>query len=169
MENESVADEMIRTVSKLQESNLRLNTNGTVTNRRQSIVYFNELKMKEDKKDQPEEDKDEDDYETMKLKIQIMNKDEVSNQINDFIFSRDPENRGKLSNENMFTKTRYANNNAFPSFFEKYRMSDKLTRKGIAISTPSFNLIKSLKENYMVPNPVGLVKRDGIDSSMNLK
>jgi hypothetical protein len=174
MENDtSVADDMVKTLSRMAGSlnSLGARLTNQNTSRRKSIVYFNDLKQKEDKKDQPEEDNDEDDYETMKMKIQMMNKDEVTNQINEFIFSRDPEAQGKRigQNENMFAKTRYANPNSFANFFEKYRISDKLVRKGISISTPSFNLIKSLKENFLVPNPVGLVKRDGADNTLHLK
>jgi hypothetical protein len=161
-------------MSKMKDSQTTMSrrvTNLGSTQRRGSLVYFNDLKQQEEKKDHPEENDDDDnDYETMKMKIQMMNKDEVTTQINDFIFHRgDPDNKKKITtNENQFQKTRYASGNSFSNFFEKYKLSDKLLRKGISFTTPSFNLIKSLKENHLVPNPVGLVKRNGMDSSMNL-
>jgi hypothetical protein len=174
MDNLETEGEQLKTISRLQNSlsnvSGKLTSQQGVPGRRRSMVYFNELKLKEERKDDPEEEKEDDDYETMKLRIQMMNKDEVNNQINDFIFSRDPESKKKIThNENVFNKTRYANQKAFPTFFDKYKLSEKMIRKGISIETPSFNLIKSLNENHLVPNPVGLVKRNGIDSSMNLK
>lgn len=68
-----------------------------------------------------------------------------------------------------FDKTRYANENAFGVFYNKYHKNQEYRRKGVtSLSTPSFNFINSLKQYLIIPNPVALVKRKGEASTISV-
>ena len=74
----------------------------------------------------------------------------------------------KIYNSN-FKKTKYADRNAFKVFYDKMHREIEIFRKGGNIKTPSFNLIKGAKKYRIVPNPIGVVKKKGDSSILNLK
>ena len=62
----------------------------------------------------------------------------------------------------QFNRTNYATNSCMKEFFNKYSQYNNLTRKHpIETFTPSWAFIKSSKEQKIIPNPLGLVKRSG--------
>ena len=68
-----------------------------------------------------------------------------------------------------FSKTVYADKDSFKVFYEKMRKEEEILRKGGNVKTPSFNLIKGVKKYRIVPNPIGVVKKKGDSSILNLK
>ena len=74
----------------------------------------------------------------------------------------------KLYNPN-FSKTIYSDKNAFKVFFDKMHKEEEIIRKGGDVKSPSFNLIHSTKKYRIVPNPIGVVKKRGEISKLNLK
>ena len=139
------------------------------TRRTTKLDHFNDMKNKEEQK--LKEEKEDDDYETMKMKIKMIDKDEINKQLNSYIFVRDRDYKSyRMGNlDSIFGKTRYSEENAFTQFYEKYKYSEKMIKKGIDYQTPSFNFIKSVKSNKIIPNPVGILKRTGNENSLELK
>jgi len=107
---------------------------------------------------------------------------EIYDQLSDLIFKE--EERKKI-NANLFKNiaivesnpdkfmhlenTNYSNIKAYTKFFEKYHEFETIQKKGLEINTPSFKFIEGVKESRIVPNPVGLVKRQGDGESVNIK
>ena len=62
----------------------------------------------------------------------------------------------------QFNRTSYVNKNCMKEFYDKYSQYNNLTRKHpIETYTPSWAFIKSTKDEKIIPNPLGLVKRSG--------
>jgi hypothetical protein len=129
----------------------------------QQLSYINE-----------EEKNNEDNMESMELKCDILNSTELYSQL-DELFHRDKdlkETPNKKKNPfplQKFEKTKYSTRGAFMEFYSKFHKIDEQSRKGnLSIKTPSFNFIEAVKIHKIVPNPVGVVKRDGDESKINL-
>ncbi len=154
-----------------QLQNLKNKQKGTLKSpkrRATRLDHFSDLKKMEEMKLR-EDFEEEEDYETMKMKIQMIDKDEISDQLNMYVFVDSNKRKERLNEvESNFTKTRYSDLSAFSNFYEKYKYSEKLIKKGIDYQTPSFNFISSIKTNKIVPNPVGLLKRSGNENTLNL-
>ena len=70
---------------------------------------------------------------------------------------------------NQFSRTSYVNHSCMKEFFNKYSQYNTLTRKHpIESYTPSWAFIKSSKEQKIIPNPLGLVKRSGDDRILGI-
>ena len=68
-----------------------------------------------------------------------------------------------------FLRTNYSTNSCMKEFFNKYSQYNTLTRKHpIETYTPSWAFIKSSKEQMIIPNPLGLVKRNGDDRILGI-
>ena len=62
----------------------------------------------------------------------------------------------------QFNRTSYVNKNCMKEFYNKYSQYNDLTRKHpIETYTPSWAFIKSTRDEKIIPNPLGLVKRSG--------
>ena len=108
-------------------------------------------------------------------KLNILNFSETDKYLSDFIFI---QNRKKdvlvdsllESNQTDFNSTIYNDSGSVYEFFEKYhKINDYLHKEKLSRITPSFNFIKGIKTNLIVPNPAGLVKRKGKLESIELK
>ena len=86
----------------------------------------------------------------------------------------DENQTGTLSNEsrrlsiknkygfNIFKKTNYATPSCMRDFYEKYSQYNTISRKYILENnTPSLAFIKSSNEERIIPNPLGLIRRNG--------
>ena len=68
-----------------------------------------------------------------------------------------------------FGKTKFLDNNSFNVFYNKVHKDNEIFRKGgDQLKTPSFNLIRATKEFKVVPNPIGVVKKKGEESKLDL-
>ena len=68
-----------------------------------------------------------------------------------------------------FGKTKFLDKNSFNVFYNKVHKDNEIYRKGgEALKTPSFNLIRATKEFKVVPNPIGVVKKKGEESKLDL-
>jgi hypothetical protein len=149
--------------------NKRKSTMQSPNRRSTKLDHFSDLKKLEEMK-LKEDFEEEDDYDTMKMKIQMIDKDEISDQLDMYVFVEGNKRKERLEVvENTFTRTRYADMNAFSNFYEKFKLSEKLIKKGIDYQTPSFNFISSIKTNKIIPNPVGLLKRSGNENTLSLR
>ena len=69
----------------------------------------------------------------------------------------------------QFNKTKYINKECMKEFFNKYQKFNILNRKEPIIKyTPSFAFIQSSKEEKIVPNPLGLLRRGGSESILQM-
>lgn len=103
----------------------------------------------------------------IKMKIDIMNYDEIYDQLDDLVFK---ENKKFETNQSEFFKTRYADSDSVSYFYNKLHKSEEFNRKEILSSkTPTFNFIESVKKYRLVPNPAGIVKRNGEENKISLK
>ena len=69
----------------------------------------------------------------------------------------------------QFNRTSYTNHSCMKEFYNKYSQYNTLTRKyPIQHFTPSWAFIKSSKEEKIIPNPLGLVKRSGDDRILGI-
>ncbi len=69
----------------------------------------------------------------------------------------------------QFNRTGYVNKSCMKEFFDKYSQYNTLTRKHpIETYTPSWAFIKSTKEQKIIPNPLGLVKRNGDERVLDI-
>ena len=69
----------------------------------------------------------------------------------------------------QFNRTSYVNHSCMKEFFNKYSQYNTLTRKHqIESYTPSWAFIKSSKDQKIIPNPLGLVKRTGDDRVLGI-
>ena len=68
----------------------------------------------------------------------------------------------------LFNKTKYSSSNSVNTFFNKYRQLSNLERKhpNIHIS-PSLAFVKACKKEKIIPNAIGLIKRDISDDKFN--
>jgi len=114
--------------------------------------------------------------------IEVIACDEVHDELNDYILKdkdRRNINKNLLKNKSNFEtdsekfinieNTNYSKDNAYTKFFEKYHKYDSIQKKGIELKTPSFQFIQGVKEKRIIPNPVGLVKRQGNIEQVNIK
>ena len=68
-----------------------------------------------------------------------------------------------------FGKTRYSDPNSFKVFYNKLHKDNEIFRKGAnTLSTPSFNFVRNTIKYKIVPNPIGVVKRKGDNSKVEL-
>ena len=69
-----------------------------------------------------------------------------------------------------FGKTKFADKDSYNVFFEKVLKNTEIIRKGgLQHQTPSFNLIRATKKLRIIPNPIGVVKKNGEIGELNLK
>ena len=68
----------------------------------------------------------------------------------------------------IFDKTKYNEKLSINEFFKKYRNFKKYKNKYEIKTTPSLAFIQSCNEEKIIPNPLGLLKRNGSDSILNL-
>ncbi len=74
-----------------------------------------------------------------------------------------------LYENNEFGKTRYSDPNSFKVFYNKLHKDNEIFRKGAnTLSTPSFNFVRNTNKYKIVPNPIGVVKRKGDNSKVEL-
>ncbi len=72
--------------------------------------------------------------------------------------------------EKLFSQTRYVSQGSIEEFFKKYHEYTELQRKGMLNKlTPSYAFIKATEEHLLIPNPLGLLKRQGEKSELSLK
>ena len=68
-----------------------------------------------------------------------------------------------------FGQTKFLDKNSFNVFYKKVHKNNEIYRKGgEQLKTPSFNLIRATKEFKVVPNPIGVVKKKGEESKLDL-
>ena len=68
-----------------------------------------------------------------------------------------------------FQKTIFLDKDSFNVFYNKVHKDSEIYRKGgDELKTPSFNLIRATKEFRVVPNPIGVVKKKGEVSKLDL-
>jgi hypothetical protein len=110
---------------------------------------------------------DEDDLTSKKLKVQLYSCNEVFDQLYEFVYNEDKNKCEAYQTE--FQKTKYNSIGSFSKFYSKLKKFSEFNRKELlSKKTPSFNLIKALKENNLVPNPTGILKRNGHENVINL-
>ena len=70
-----------------------------------------------------------------------------------------------------FEKTNFAGDkNSFNIFYKKANKDNEIIRKGGKNhQTPSFNLIRASKKYKIIPNPIGVVKKEGENDKLNLR
>ena len=69
----------------------------------------------------------------------------------------------------QFNKTSYSNYSCMREFYNKYSQYNTLIRKHIIKNnTPSWAFIKSTKDQKIIPNPLGLLKRTGDDKILEI-
>ena len=69
----------------------------------------------------------------------------------------------------QFNRTNYATQSCMKEFYKKYSQFNTLTRKHpLETFTPSWAFIKSTKDQKIIPNPLGLVKRYGDDRILGI-
>lgn len=103
--------------------------------------------------------------------MQIINSENVIKSLDTFAFKTEGVFAYKTINrfDKDFNKTLYSNKNSMNEFFKKYKKHKEYTRKNvIKKETPSFAFIKEIKNIYKVPNPLGLIKKYGQESEINL-
>ena len=68
-----------------------------------------------------------------------------------------------------FGQTKFLDKNSFNVFYNKMHKDNEIYRKGGEnLRTPSFNLIRATKEFRVVPKPIGVVKKKGEESKLDL-
>ena len=97
--------------------------------------------------------------------LELYNTEEIEEELNNLKLTKKDSN---LYNPN-FSKTIYSDKNSFKVFFDKMHKEEEIKRKGGDVKSPSFNLIHSTKKYRIVPNPIGVVKKRGEISKLNLK
>lgn len=131
------------------------------------IKKFSDLQFSNDNEEGHNFNNIDSNLDVLKMNIEVLNYDDVYEQFNDLIFNK---NKKFETNQNEFFKTKYADNGAFNDFYSKLHKSEEFARKEILpFKTPSFNFIDSTKKYKLIPNPVGLLKRDGEEHKVMLK
>ena len=83
-------------------------------------------------------------------------------------FSQPKHKKPKYGFE-QFNKTSYVNHSCMKEFYDKYSQYNTLIRKYIIKNnTPSWAFIKSTKDQKIIPNPLGLIKRSGDDKILGI-
>ena len=105
-------------------------------------------------------------------KIGMLNCDEINDNLNYFLFSdtKDAayeENLREL--ETAMQKTTRVSETSFIDFYKNFKKYDEFIRKGTIQETCSNRFIEEVKNNCIIPNPVGIVKRLGDEKKINLK
>ena len=94
------------------------------------------------------------------------NQNNLEQTRNKFVYSQPKSLKYGFS---QFNRTNYSTNSCMKEFFNKYSQYNTLTRKHpIETYTPSWAFIKSSKEQMIIPNPLGLVKRNGDDRILGI-
>ena len=140
-----------------------------------SKKYFSNLKLNVDK--HQTNTNEEDKYEAVdsNLLVNIMCHDDIDDCLNEFIYKEKIDKVNPIASVASidgleFGRTRYVSMDSNSAFFEKYHKFDEMKRKGtINEKTPSMAFIRSCKNEIIVPNPVGIIKREGNDNELNLK
>ena len=79
-----------------------------------------------------------------------------------------PKKKSKYGFE-QFNKTSYVNQNCMKDFYNKYQKFRIINRKSpIQNYTPSFAFIESSNDEKIIPNPLGLVRRNGNEKNLNM-
>ncbi len=90
-------------------------------------------------------------------------------KINKNIINRKSNLEHNSENFMNLDNTNYSQASAYTKFFDKYRGFDSLVKKGLNLNTPSYKFIQGIKDKIIIPNPVGLVKRNGNHEVVNVK
>jgi len=110
---------------------------------------------------------DDEDLASKKLKVELYNCNDIYEQLYDFIYNEDKKKCESYQND--FEKTKYNSFGSFGQFYSKLHKFSEFTRKELLNKkTPSFNLINALKESNLVPNPTGILKRNGDENIINM-
>lgn len=121
----------------------------------------------------------ENELDNKRLLLKVMDSDSVTDHIEEF-FSREAhrnslqEKEAAKSDENPVTyNDESAKKEAVETlneFWKKYRNFNDIVRKGnMKVMTPSYGFIRSSKENFLIPNPIGLLSRNGENDSITLR
>ena len=97
--------------------------------------------------------------------IRLINSKETENDLHDL--------KESYSNpryiQSDFNQTRYCEIGSFRVFYNKMHKDNELFRKGAKdLETPSFNFIRQSVKDRIVPNPIGVVRRKGENSKVDL-
>ncbi len=150
-----------------------------------------EAEKSEDKSDSKENEKHkkiirdkeinqiENELDNKKLLLKIMDSKAVKDHVEETFFSEVQRNNqqdkdGAKTEENYITyneeSAKKETVETLNEFWKKYKNFNETVRKGnIKLMTPSYGFIKSSKENFLIPNPIGLLSRHGENDSISLK
>ncbi len=110
---------------------------------------------------------EEEDIESKKLKIDLYNCNGVFEQLYDFVYSEDKTKCEAYQTD--FNKTTYNSIGSFSQFYSKLQKFSEYKRKDILNKkTPSFTLMSALKDNNLIPNPRGILNRNGQENVINI-
>ena len=104
-------------------------------------------------------------YDYLKQDTQVESKkkekSDVKKMLEKYSYSQPKTKKPKYGFE-QFSHTAYVNKSCMKEFYDKYSKYNSLMRKHIINKyTPSWAFIKSTKDQKIVPNPLGLIKRSG--------
>ena len=151
-------DNVFKTKKLMFEQNKKINKKKNLTEKEKELEQLEELRKLQNPITLTRE-------ETKKY-LQLYNCREIEENIEDLKLT----SKLKDYKSTEFNTTRYSEYNAFKIFYSKMRKDNEIIRKGGEnIKTPSFNLIRATKKFNAVPNPIGVVKRKGDMSKMELK
>lgn len=119
--------------------------------------------------DRKEERENENKY--LHWKLSLLDYSETQDLVSQFQFAPSKDLQSIInSNQSDFNSTNYVDNSSVMEFYEKYHKINEYIHKGrLNKITPSFSFIQGIKENKIVPNPCGLIKRTGKLASIALK
>ena len=114
-----------------------------------------------------------------RLLLKVMDSDSVTDHIEEF-FSRESQgisqqdkDGGKTEENPVTYNEELTKKEAFETldeFWKKYRNFNDTVRKGkLKVMTPSYGFIKSSQDNFLIPNPIGLLSRNGENDSIALR
>ena len=139
------------------------------------------LKLKKNNKIENElSENSKEEEEENSIHTKIINSSRVNEKINEIltikkkIFLRKNNSQDLLNSysnysQKIFRNTKYSDKNSFMEFYKKVHNSYDLNRKGVNnIKTPSFNFINGANEFKIIPNPIGIIKRIGNESIINI-
>jgi len=131
---------------------------------------FNENSLK-NKREERDENK-----QISKWKINLYDYSNTIDLLKDFSFIQNSNHKQidfkELydSNQVDFNATKYVGNDSIGEFYSKYSKTlEYLHKDRLSKLTPSFNFIKAIRENHIIPNPVGIIKNKGKLGSIELK
>ncbi len=97
--------------------------------------------------------------------MKLINSREMENDLNDL---KETYNNPRYI-QSDFNQTRYCEIGSFRVFYNKMHKDNEIFRKGGKdLQTPSFNFIRQSVKNRIVPNPIGVVRRKGENSKVDL-